>query len=71
MQREETDRMGQMERGHTAEVQPDCMTEAIHRRDLRNAYQKQCNGIPSMADDRARRTYQRRGIVPHGKYACG
>ena len=28
MQREETDRMGQMERGHTAEVQPDCMTEA-------------------------------------------
>lgn len=26
--REETDRMGQMERGHTAEVQPDCMTEA-------------------------------------------
>lgn len=27
MQREETDRMGQMERGHTAEVQPDCMTE--------------------------------------------
>lgn len=32
MQREEADRMGQMERGHTAEVQPDCMT--IHRRDL-------------------------------------
>ena len=28
MQREETDRMGQMERGHAAEVQPDCMTEA-------------------------------------------
>lgn len=28
MQREEADRMGQMERGHTAEVQPDCMTEA-------------------------------------------
>lgn len=28
MQIEETDRMGQMERGHTAEVQPDCMTEA-------------------------------------------
>lgn len=28
MQREKTDRMGQMERGHTAEVQPDCMTEA-------------------------------------------
>lgn len=28
MQREETDRMGQMERGHTAEVQPDYMTEA-------------------------------------------
>ena len=33
MQREETDRMGQMERGHTAEVQPDCMT-GIHRRNL-------------------------------------
>ena len=28
MQREETGRMGQMERGHAAEVQPDCMTEA-------------------------------------------
>lgn len=28
MQREEADHMGQMERGHTAEVQPDCMTEA-------------------------------------------
>lgn len=28
MQREETDRMGQMERGHAAEVQQDCMTEA-------------------------------------------
>lgn len=47
MQREETDRMGQMERGRTAEVQPDCMTEAY------------TVGI-----------YQRRGIVPHGKYAC-
>ena len=45
--------------------------KVIHRGDLRNAYQKQCNGIPSMADDRARRTYRRRGIVPHGKYACG
>ena len=28
MQREETDRMEQMERGHVAEVQPDCMTDA-------------------------------------------
>lgn len=27
-QRDRTDHMGQMERGHTAEVQPDCMTEA-------------------------------------------
>lgn len=38
MQREETDRMGQMERGHTAEVQPDCMTEAYTEGDFRNTY---------------------------------
>lgn len=70
MQREETGRMGQMERGHTAEVQPDCMTEAytvgIAETHIRNS-----NGIPGVADDRERRTYQRRGIVSHGKYACG
>lgn len=70
MQREETDRMGQMERGHTAEVQPDCMTEAytvgISETHIRNNAT-----VFRVWQNRERRTYQRRGIVPHGKYACG
>ncbi|MEI3320586.1 MAG: hypothetical protein V8R90_08890 [Eubacterium sp.] len=34
--REETDRMGQMERGHTAEVKPDCMTEVYTIKNVNN-----------------------------------
>ena len=71
MQREETDRMGQMERGHTAEVQPDCMTEAytvgISETHIRN--NATVFRVWQMIE--MWRTYQRRGIVPHGKYACG
>lgn len=76
MQREETDRMGQMERGHTAEVQPDCMTEAytvgISETHIRNnatvfrVWQMiECGELTREEGYNRRKNKNRRRLTPH------
>lgn len=71
MQRDKTDGMGQMERGHTSEVQPTDVTREYVRGDFPEAHRNQRSSIYGNTDDTAWRTGRERWDVPHGKSACG